>query len=193
MRRMKLFSVGVLTIVLAAPCVVSAQPYDRGGSERREANLSGKWYSNGERDKLVEIRSSRKGLEARNEHGKTSRLETRGSNIRALDWEGGLRGHIRRDRIEWDNGTTWTRTPSSQRGNLAGTWYLDGDRNKRVEIVSSRDGLQATNERGQTSRLQLDRDNDVRALDWEGGLRGDVRRDEIEWQNGTTWTRRPRN
>ena len=147
---------------------------------------------NGERDKPVEIHSSRRGLQARNEHGDSSRLETRGSNVRALDWEGGLRGHIKRDRIEWANGSTWTRTPS-HRQDLTGTWYLNGDQNKSVKIVSSRDGLQATNERGQTTRLQVARDGDVRALDWEGGLRGDVRRDSIEWQNGTSWTRSPRN
>jgi hypothetical protein len=194
--RQNLLCAGLIAAVLTGPYVASAQPYDRGGSERREANLAGKWYLNGERDKPVEIRSSRKGLEARNENGDTSRLERRGNNVRALEWEGGLTGNIKGDRIEWANGSTWTRAPSSRRGsdnsNLAGTWYLNGDRNQRVEIVASRDGLQAKNERGQTSRLQADRDGDVRALDWEGGLVGAHKRDRIEWQNGTIWTRSPR-
>ena len=190
MKQIKLACVGVLSALLAAPYVARAQPYDRGRADWREENLVGRWYSNGKRDKPVEIHSSRRGLQARNEHGDSSRLETRGSNVRALDWEGGLRGHIRRDRIEWANGTTWTRTPSRAQ-NLTGRWYLNGDSGKRVEIVSSRDGLQAKNERGHTSRLQTDRDGDIRALDWEGGLRGDVKRDRIEWQNGTTWTRSP--
>jgi hypothetical protein len=190
MRQLKLLCAGLLATLLAAPTLTSAQPHDRGGPDRREANLLGKWYSNGERNKPVEIRTSRRGLQARNEHGATSRLEKRGNNVRALDWEGGLRGHIRRDTIEWANGSIWTRAPSHRRS-LAGTWYLNGDRSKRVEIVSSRDGLQAKNERGQTSRIQTARDGDIRALDWEGGLRGDVKRDRIEWQNGTTWTRAP--
>lgn len=190
MRQIKFICAGVIAALLAAPYVASAQPYDRGGPERREENLAGKWYSNGERDKPVQIFSSRRGLQGKNEHGQTSRLETRGNTIRALDWEGGLRGRVRRDKIEWANGSTWTRTASSRR-DLAGTWYLNGERNKRVEIVSSQDGFQAKNERGQTSRLRLDRDGDVRALDWEGGLRGDLKRDKIEWQNGTTWTRAP--
>ena len=190
MRQLRLLCAGLLAALLAASSVASAQPYGRGEPGRREANLLGKWYSNGERDKPVEIRTSRRGLQAKNEHGATSRLEMRGNNVRALDWEGGLRGHGRRDTIEWANGSMWTRAPS-QRRNLAGTWYLNGDRNKRVEIVSSRDGLQAKNERGQTTRLQTVRDGDIRALDWEGGLRGDVKRDRIEWQNGTTWTRSP--
>jgi hypothetical protein len=197
MSQIKLLCAAVIAAVLSAPWGAgSAQPYERGAPERRD-NLPGKWYVNGERDKPVEISSSRSGLQAKNENGDTSRLERRGNNVRALDWEGGLRGNIRGDRIEWANGSTWTRAPSSGRAsinsNLAGTWYLNGDRNQRVEIVSSRDGLQAKNEHGQTSRLQTDRDGDVRALDWEGGLRGDVRRDRIQWQNGTTWTRAPKN
>jgi hypothetical protein len=190
MRHLKLIYAGLLVTILAAPGLASAQPYDKGGPDRREANLLGKWYSNGERDKPVEIRASRRGLQARNEHGATSRLETRGNNVRALDWEGGLRGHFRRDTIEWANGSTWTRSPSHRRY-LTGTWYLNGAHDKRVEIVSSRYGLQARNERGQTSRIQTVRDGDIRALDWEGGLRGDVKRDRIDWQNGTTWTRSP--
>ena len=112
MRHIKLLCAGVIAAVLAASCVASAQPYERGTPERRD-NLPGKWYVNGERNKLVEISSSRSGLQAKNENGDTSRLERRGNNVRALDWEGGLRGNLRRDRIEWHNGTTWTRAPKN--------------------------------------------------------------------------------
>ena len=77
----------------------------------------------------------------------------------------------------------------SDRRDLEGTWYLNGDRDRPAEIVSSRRGLQARNEHGQNTRLEIDRRGDVRALDWEGGLRGDVRGDRIDWENGTTWTR----
>jgi hypothetical protein len=192
MSQTKLLCSGLIAAVLATPYVAAAQPYDRGGSERREENLVGTWYSNGERDKPVQIFSSRKGLQAKNENGQTSRLEVHGSNVRALDWEGGLRGHVKGDRIEWPSGSMWSRTPSRHgSADLAGTWYLNGDRNKKVEITSSKDGFQAKNEHGQTSRLRVDRDGDVRALDWEGGLKGDLKRDRIEWQNGTTWTRAP--
>lgn len=80
--------------------------------------------------------------------------------------------------------------PGSAR-NLEGTWYVNGDRDKRAEIASTSAGLEARNERGQTSRLDISGGN-VRALDWERGLQGTVRRDQIEWQNGTTWTREAR-
>ena len=71
--------------------------------------------------------------------------------------------------------------------------YVNGDRNLRAEILSTPSGLEARNERGQGSRLDITGGGSVRALDWEGGLRGTVRRDQIEWQNGTTWTRQARN
>lgn len=82
--------------------------------------------------------------------------------------------------------------PGSSARDLEGTWYVGGDRDKRAEIVSSSGGLEARNERGQSSRLDV-RAGRVRALDWERGLEGTVRRDQIEWQNGTTWTREARN
>jgi hypothetical protein len=75
------------------------------------------------------------------------------------------------------------------RRGLEGTWYLNGERDKPCTIFSSRDGLQARNERGETSRLAPGRYGSIRARDWEGGLRGEVRRHTIEWANGTTWTR----
>jgi predicted small secreted protein len=75
---------------------------------------------------------------------------------------------------------------------LEGNWYVNGDRNRRAEIVSTPKGLEARNERGQASRLDLTSGGNVRALDWESGLRGNVRRDQIEWENGTSWTREAR-
>ncbi len=69
---------------------------------------------------------------------------------------------------------------------LQGRWYMDGDRNRPAEI----NGDQARNERGETSRLEIDRDGNVHASDWQG-LHGRLRGNRIEWDNGTTWTRRP--
>jgi len=87
----------------------------------------------------------------------------------------------------WDR---WRNT-RDDRHDLQGTWYLDGKRDMRAEIVSSRRGLEATNERGDTTRLEINRSGKVHALDWEGGLRGNVRPDRIEWEKGTTWMRQP--
>ena len=78
--------------------------------------------------------------------------------------------------------------PGSAR-DLEGSWYVNGDPKLRAEIVSTPSGLEARNERGQSTRLDLTGGGSVRALDWEGGLRGTVRRDQIDWQNGSSWMR----
>ena len=120
--------------------------------------------------------------------------------VGALSVPGNLAADDRRDDRRgdrYDRNNDW-RESFEQLGNsrdhrdLEGTWYLNGDRRRRGEIVSSRgDRLEAVNDRGKRSRLDVDRRGDVRAIDWEHGLRGKVRRDRIEWNNGTTWTREP--
>jgi hypothetical protein len=86
----------------------------------------------------------------------------------------------------WDS---WRDTRNAPQ-QLEGTWYLNGDPSRRTEINGSRRGLVARNENGQSTRLEISRSGDVYARDWHG-LRGDVRRDRIVWDNGTTWTREP--
>jgi hypothetical protein len=87
----------------------------------------------------------------------------------------------RRDRDRYD------RTQAER--SLVGNWYVNGDQSKRAEIVLAASGLEARNEKGETSRLAVEQGGEIRALDW-GELRGDVRRDIIiDWANGTTWTR----
>ena len=67
---------------------------------------------------------------------------------------------------------------------------MNGDPNKPTEIHMNGRRLEATNENGQTTRLERDGRGDIRASDWQG-VRGDVRGNRIEWSNGSTWTRRP--
>ena|SRR3990172_12414037 len=88
-------------------------------------------------------------------------------------------------------GCLLARDPVLQRLTLEGTWYSGGDRKKVCRIDSTGGRLEATNEHGQTSRLISDGPRLVRALDWEGGLRGEIRRDRIDWANGTHWTQSP--
>jgi len=110
---------GLMAMILTVPR--PASPQDERRYERREEwrdsregrpRLEGTWYLNGERDKPCEIVSTRGGLEVRNERGDSSPLVYDRGFIRARDWEGGLRGEVRGDRIEWANGTTWTRVAS---------------------------------------------------------------------------------
>ena len=101
----------------------------------------------------------------------------------------------RDDRRDQRGGNWWeniiNNNTRDERRDLEGTWYLNGDRDKRTEIIASRDGLEARNEKGNTTRLEVTRNGELHARDWERGLRGNVRRDRIEWENGTTWTREP--
>ena len=90
-------------------------------------------------------------------------------------------GRYGRDQWRWDS--------RDNRRRIEGTWYLNGERGKPCMIVATPDGLEARNERGQASRLIVDRYGTIRARDWEGGLQGEIRRQNIEWANGTTWTR----
>ena len=113
------FITGLMAVILVIPRTASAQDerrYEkkeewRSGKDDRQ-RLEGTWYLNGERDKPCEIVSTRGGLEVRNERGESSPLVYDRGSIRARDWEGGLRGEVRGDRIEWSNGTTWTRVAS---------------------------------------------------------------------------------
>src|SRR6516162_701104 len=91
-------------------------------------------------------------------------------------------------REEWRERQAEKYTKDDRR-RLEGTWYLNGERDKPCEIVSTRGGFEAKNERGETSPLAYDRYGAIRARNWEDGLRGEVRGNKIEWADGTTWTR----
>jgi YD repeat-containing protein len=160
-------------------------------SGAQHSSLEGTWYVNGDRNQVARITERRRELEARNEHGQTSRLEYEGrGRVRARDW-GGITGEIRGNRIEWSNNTYWSRarTTDAQNRQLVGTWYLEGDRNRVARITDNRGELDARNERGQTSRLEYEGRGRVRAPDW-GGITGELRSDRIQWSNNTYWTRR---
>ena len=65
---------------------------------------------------------------------------------------------------------------------VEGRWYTNGERRKRATIISSRlRGTEARNELGQFTRIEFDGSGSIRALDWDEGVRGDVRRRRIEW------------
>jgi hypothetical protein len=72
-----------------------------------------------------------------------------------------------------------------QRHRLEGTWYAGGSPDKLCLILSTPQGLEVRNESGGRSVLVYDPPNSVRAVDWEGGLRGEIHNDRILWANGT--------
>jgi hypothetical protein len=77
---------------------------------------------------------------------------------------------------------------------LVGQWYLNGDRNKPCQISFSGSRFTAKNEHGQSTGLVYDVYDphgsiSITAINWEGGLTGEVRHQSIQWVNGTTWRR----
>jgi len=152
-------------------------------------NMEGTWYVRGSSNSNARITNNRGQMEATNENGGTSRLESAGrGRIRAVDWN--LTGEVRGDRINWSNNTYWSRASNSPAyvGNMEGAWYVGGNRDAMARISNNRGKLEATNENGNTSRLESAGRGRVRATDW--GVTGDVRYDRIEWSNNTFWSRK---
>jgi hypothetical protein len=172
-------------MVWLAALLLSSWPAN--GAQR--SSLEGAWNVGGGSDANARITNNRGQLEATNEHGHTSRLESASpGRVRALDW-GGITGEVRGDRINWSNNTYWTRASNSAAyiGNMEGTWYVRGSRDANARITNNRGQLEATNENGQTSRLEFAGRGRVRAMDWD--ITGEVRGDRINWSNNTYWSR----
>ena len=97
---------------------------------------------------------------------------------------------VRNGSYRIEEGGATNRTSAAQ---VEGRWYTNGERRKPATIISSRlAGSEARNELGQFTRIEFDGNGSIRALDWDDGVTGDIRRrGSIEWANGTTWTRKP--
>jgi len=83
-----------------------------------------------------------------------------------------------------------TRTPD-----LSGTWFMNGDPNQPCQVRQRWPERRALfiNERGESAWGTIDGDR-IWVPDWIGkdnrrGLEGTVRRDQIDWGNGSSWSR----
>jgi hypothetical protein len=83
-----------LAILISGVFAIPKSAFTRDDGRYDQSRLQGRWYLDGDPNKVAEINSDRRGLEARNENG----------------------GRVRGNRIEWNNGTTWTRRPSDRYG-----------------------------------------------------------------------------
>jgi hypothetical protein len=86
------------------------------------------------------------------------------------------------------------RRPYPPTTGIEGRWFYAGDSRQPCYIETLPGGFRGprllfTNERGEQSEGRFLSGNRVIAFDWAGGLSGEIRRDTIEWQNGTIWTR----
>lgn len=146
--------------------------------------LSGTWFIN---DKPTSISQTQSGLTFTNEFGQqsTGRVVS-ATQIVADDWLGMAGTLVGANRIEWANGTVWTRTgaaPTVQDvPTLATSWSYNGS----TGIVQDGTNLTFTNEMGQTSNGRFLSETQVVADQWgiTGTLIGDG---QIQWSNGTSW------
>lgn len=173
--------------------VGGAQPPADPGSAAPD--LAGTWYREGNTGLPASIRQSGNSLVFTNERGESSygRFESKGVIV-ALDWESGLRGRLNADRtrIDWGNGTSWSRRPpATSFAAVGGKWYREGNRTLAAEIIQSGASLLFINERGERSGGRFLSQYVVVADEWERGLRGtlDPGLRKISWANGSTWQR----
>ncbi len=83
-----------------------------GGGGGRRPNLDGTWYRDGNRSLRCSIRQKKGNLTLKNEVGQTATGSFADSRRITTSWSGQrIDGTISSDgnRIDWDNGTTWTR------------------------------------------------------------------------------------
>lgn len=167
------------------------------GAQR--GSFIGGWCAQGDTAKQASISSNGAFLNLTNENGDTSIGNLQGSNqIVAPGWQfvtGTL--NPRGNRIDWSNGTFWTRCESDGGGgrrrriSLNGNWYPNGNRSLSCSIQERRGNLQLQNETGDRATGSFDGRRQI-MTNWAGTrITGSVSRDgnRIDWSNGTYWIR----
>jgi hypothetical protein len=91
------------------------------------------------------------------------------------EW-GGVTGLVQDARIQWSNGTTWTKNL-----HINGTTAKGG----KVAIEVRQDSITLFNTKGPSSRARLVDDHTIYAIDWR--ITGTISGDQIQWSNGTVW------
>jgi hypothetical protein len=83
-----------------------------GGGGRHRLTLTGTWYAQGNRSKSCSIRQRGNNLQLSNESGSNASGQINGKRTLTTNWEGNTIGgtvSTNGNRINWDNGTYWTR------------------------------------------------------------------------------------
>jgi hypothetical protein len=131
-------------------------------------------------------------LFCRNERGDVTRCRMESpTQIRALDWAGGLVGTLSTDyqTINWANNSQWSRQSGLSAAPFLGTWY----RGAPALIYEQGGQLYCRNEKNQISRCRVESATRIRALDWVGGLAATLSTDggTLNWDNNSQWYRKP--
>lgn len=150
------------------------------GSHSQDPLNGTRWLFNNQQ---VQVYQGGRALVFVNENGQQSAGEFQSANtVTASTW--GITGTLTGDgRIDWSNGTSWTKM-----SNLWGTWMI-GSNTTSIDQVGTT--LTFTNERGRSVAGVLNSNTQVTATGW-GGLTGTVVSEtKIVWSNGSVWDRVP--
>jgi len=169
------------------------------------AGFQGAWCAQGDRTKRCSISVNGPFLTFTNENGSTSsgNFGGMGRNTVTADQWNFVQGTLSSDgsRINWSNGTYWTRCQGGGGGggggggyrtpNLDGTWYRGGNRSLACTIRQNKKSIRLRNEKGQTATGTIDGPHYV-STNWSGTqIAGTISADgnTIYWNNGTNWSR----
>ncbi len=163
------------------------------------AGFQGAWCAQGDRSKRCSISVNGPFLTLTNENGNSSTgtFGRMGQNTVTADQWNFVQGTLSPDgsRINWTNGTYWTRCQGGGGGhrlpNLDGTWYRDGNRSLACSIRQNKKNIRLRNENGQTATGSVDGPHYLTTT-WSGTqIAGTISADgnTIYWNNGTSWSR----
>jgi len=152
------------------------------------SSFSGTWYYEGQTQAPCNVSAAGPILQFQNERGETALgtindVSGPGATAREVFMQGWgqiraltlARGQV----LLWENGTYWTRLPGVSTAN----YNFGGP----CSLVFDGPSIQAINERGERSAIDLQPGFRLIARDWQG-LAGVVQADgTISWANGTAW------
>jgi hypothetical protein len=150
------------------------------------SDVNGAWYMGGPMNAGQACGIEQKGdvLTFINERGDRSVGHFKdGGTVVATGWSN-LQGTLAEGstRINWSNGTWWTRFPA-----LQGIWKISG---KSCQVIQNGRELTFINERGERAAGHFKDGGTVVATGW-GGLQGTLAdgNRRINWANNTSWSR----
>jgi hypothetical protein len=176
----------ICTFVFVSAAVAS-QP--SGGSA---SGLDGRWYHDG-KPTAIFVAPDGRSITIVNEFGQRNDGYANGRRnlvIPAL----GITGEVNKKarRINWTNGTEWTReatNPGPDSGvTLNGRWFRNGQPTN-IEVAPDGRNFTITNEWGLRSTGYINRSSELKIPSWRvtGHLSNNGQR--ISWSNGIDWTR----
>lgn len=156
-------------------------------------DVSGRWYAQGDRGKACRITQAREVLQLIDQTGRVFPGKYQNEAIEAF----GKIGYLAKGstRIEWSDGTYWTRkpqtaaqpSPENSWPDLSGNWYAYGDRKKICTIEQQGNTLRFMNEIGTQASGHFLTPNAIESNGFRGYVSPDHRR--IDWINQTWWVR----